>query len=150
MEILHISQSLIVDLLHLHNCLSSSPPPCGPDGSFSLSLSLSFHDFIRLIRKNIFVVRIFRLCFCSNCGMLYFSTVEIKKHEREMNKEERRKEKDFFFFYSAVFFINKIMIWSCYSVLQIKRTTVATSKKKKKKKRKIFAFKNLLKLILWV
>ena len=50
--------------------------------------------------------------------MLYFSTVEIKKHEREMNKEERRKEKDFFFFfYSAVFFINKIMIWSCYSVL---------------------------------
>ena len=70
----------------------------------SLSLSLSFPNFIRLIRKNVFVVQIFRLCFCSNYGMLYFSTIEIKKHEREMNKEERRKEKDFFFFYSVGFF----------------------------------------------
>ena len=90
---------------------STSTTACPPlhhhAAQIGLSLSLSFPDFIRLIRKNVFVVQIFRLCFCSNYGMLYFSTIEIKKHEREMNKEERRKEKDFFFFYSVGFFFLK-------------------------------------------
>ena len=87
---------------------STSTTACPPlhhhAAQMGLSLSLSFPDFIRLIRKNVFVVQIFRLCFCSNYGMLYFSTIEIKKHEREMNKEERRKEKDFFFFIQLGFF----------------------------------------------
>ena len=81
---------------------STSTTACPPlhhhAAQMGLSLSLSFPDFIRLIRKNVFVVQIFRLCFCSNYGMLYFSTIEIKKHEREMNKEERRKENECIFF----------------------------------------------------
>ena len=87
----------------IYSTSTTAYPPLHPHTAqmgLSLSLSLSSHDFIRLIRKNVFVVWIFRLCFCSNCGMLYFSTVEIKK------RGEKRKN---FFFYSA-FLKKKIKI----------------------------------------
>ena len=47
--------------------------------------------------------------------------------EEKREREERVKENDYMYiFFQWVFFLNKIIIWSCY----IKRITVAASKKK--------------------
>ena len=43
------------------------------------------------MRKTIFVLESFDyvLCFCFNCGMLYFVTVEKKKQESVKNEREK-------------------------------------------------------------
>ena len=75
----------LLDLLCLHNHLSSSllPTKRGLNGSsFSFFLFCFYcSDFIRLMRKIVLCFKAFDyvLCFCSDCGMFYFVTVEIKK-----------------------------------------------------------------------
>ena len=52
------------------------------------------------------------------------------ENEREKNPKERERID---IIVAGIIFKAEKLIWSCYSVLYIKRSTVATSKKKKKK-----------------
>ena len=104
-------------------CPSPQPTTCGLDRSFSVFFFLLcyyYSNFIRLMRKIVFVLESFDyfLCFCSNCSMLYFVTVEEKKQESVKNKRESH-ERQIIIFYSTRIILSEKNVWSCIVIIVI-------------------------------
>ena len=95
----HRTESQVIFIFLICSASTTTcPPPYRQQNVAQMGLLFLFFfycfDFIRLMRDIVLCFQSFDyvLCFCSDCGMFYFVTVEIKKREwRTIEKMDERE-----------------------------------------------------------